>query len=93
MLLVLFPFIVLNNAMAFVYSEYAYFYAPTLKKWGAYCFRLVRLSVHLCVRVSVHSKKFKARVLKFHTWIPRPKIAYPYFLLYELYPLVELCPF
>ena len=48
---------------------------PTLKKWGAYCFRLVCLFV----RLSVRSKKFKARVLKFHIWIPHQKIAYPYF--------------
>ena len=40
----------------------------TLKKWGAYCLSLVRLF-----------KKNKARVLKFHIWIPHQKIAYPYF--------------
>ena len=63
---------------------------PTLKKWGAYCFQLVRPSVCLSVR----SKKIKARVLKFHIWIPRQKIAYPYFFfLSELSPLAELCPF
>ena len=64
---------------------------PTLKKWGAYCFQLVRL----CVRPSVQ-RKFKARVLKFHTCIriPRQKKAYPYFFfLSELSPLAELCPF
>ena len=39
-------------------------------------------------------KKFKARVLKFHIWIPRQRIAYLYFLfLSELSPLAELCPF
>ena len=39
-------------------------------------------------------KKFKARVLKFHIWIPSQKIAYPYFFfLSELSPLAELCPF
>ena len=65
---------------------------PTLKKWGAYCFRLVRLFVRLSVCLSV--KKIKARVLKFHIWIPHPKIAYPYFFfLSELSPLAELCPF
>ena len=53
---------------------------PTLKKWGAYCFRLVRLFVCSFVRLSAVQKKFKARVLKFHIWIPRQKIAYPYFL-------------
>ena len=49
---------------------------PTLKKCGAYCFRLVRPSVRPFVHPSVQ-KKFKARVLKFHIWIPRQKIAYP----------------
>ena len=39
-------------------------------------------------------KKVQARVLKFHIWIPRQKIAYPYFFfLSELSPLAELCPF
>ena len=37
------------------------FMPPTLKKWGAYCFRLVRQFVRLFVRPSVQ-KKFKARV-------------------------------
>ena len=52
---------------------------PTLKKWGAYCFRLVRLFVCPFVRSSVCpsvQKNFKARVLKFHIWIPHQKIAY-----------------
>ena len=66
---------------------------PTLEKWGAYCFWLVRPSVRPFVRPSVQ-KKFKARVLKFHIWIPHQKIAYPYFFfLSELSPLAELCPF
>ena len=51
---------------------------PTLKKWGAYCFQLIRLFVRLSVCLSVQ-KNFKARVLKFHIWIPHKKIAYPYF--------------
>ena len=38
---------------------------PTLKKWRAYCSRLVRPSVHVCIR----QKNLKARVLKFHIWI------------------------
>ena len=45
------------------------FMPPTLKKWGAYWFRLVRP----CVRPSFQ-KKILARVLKFHIWIPRQKI-------------------
>ena len=52
------------------------FMPPTLKKWGEYCFRLVRPSV--CPSIK---KYFKARVLKFHIWIPRQKMAYPYFFL------------
>ena len=51
---------------------------PSLKKWGAYCFKLVRLFVCPFVRLSIRSKKIQARVLKFHIWIPRQKIAYPY---------------
>ena len=64
------------------------FMPPTLKKWGAYCFRLVRLFVRPSVQ-----KKIKARVLKFHMLIPHQKIAYPFFFLYELPPLAKLCPF
>ena len=48
----------------------------------------------MCVHVSVRSVNFKARVLKFHIWIPRQKKAYPYlFSCSELSPLAELCPF
>ena len=39
---------------------------PTLKKWGAYCFRLERLSVHVSVCPSVQ-KNFKARISKIIT--------------------------
>ena len=42
------------------------FYATNLKKWGAYWLCLVRVFI----RTSVRSKK--ARVLKFHIWIPQP---------------------
>ena len=63
--------------------------SPTLKKWGAYCFRLVRPFVRPSVQ-----KKFKARVLKFHIWIPHQKNSLPvFFFLSELSPLAELCPF
>ena len=68
------------------------FMPPTLKKWGAYCFRLVRPSVRPFVCPSVQ-KKFKARVLKFHIWIPRQKIAYPYFFSCVNYlPLPRYAP-
>ena len=54
-----------------------FFMPPTLKKWGAYWFRLVRPFVRSSFRP--FKKKNQARVLKFHIWIPRHKIAYPYF--------------
>ena len=63
---------------------------PTLKKWGAYWFGLVCA----CVCASVCSKKIQARVLKFHIWIPRQKIAYPYFFSCLNYlPLSSYAPF
>ena len=57
--------------------------APTLKKWGSILVSacaFVRSFVRLFVLPSVQ-KKIQARVLKFHVWIPRQKIAYPYFFL------------
>ena len=54
----------------------------------------ILLSARPFVCSSVRSKKFKARVLKFHIWIPRQKMAYPYFFSCLNYlPLAELCPF
>ena len=64
----------------------------TLKKLGAYCFRLVRPSVSASVCPSVQ-KKFKARVLKFHIWILSKNSLPVFFFLCELSPLAELCPF
>ena len=53
------------------------FYAPNFEKVGS---KLV--SAYAFVRSSFRSfKKIQARVLKFHIWIPRQKIAYPYFFL------------
>ena len=55
------------------------FYAPNFEKVGSILVSAcpcVRPCV--CVRPSVQ-KKIQARVLKFHIWIPRQKIAYPYF--------------
>ena len=50
--------------------------------------------VRPCVRLSVRSKKFKARVLKFHIWILRQKIAYTYFFSCPNYlPLPSYAPF
>ena len=69
------------------------FMPPTLKKWGAYWFRLVRSSVRLFVRSSVQNR-IQARVLKFHIWIPHQKIAYPYFFSCLNYlPLPSYAPF
>ena len=66
---------------------------PTLKKWGTYCFRLVCVCVCAFVPPSVQ-KNFKARDLKFHIWIPRQKIAFPYFLSCPNYlPLLSNAPF
>ena len=55
----------------------------------------VRACVRACVRPSVRSeKKNQARVLKFHTWIPRQKIAYLYFFSCLNYlPLPSYAPF
>ena len=68
------------------------FMPPTLKKWGAYCFRLVRQSVRPFVRSSVGpsvQKKFKARVLKFHIWIPHKKNSLPVFFFNV--PIISPC--
>ena len=46
------------------------FMPPTLKKWGTYWFRLVRMCV--CIHV-------RDIVLKLHVWIPHGKIADAYF--------------
>ena len=46
------------------------FMPPTLKKWGTYWFRLVRM--YVCIHV-------QDIVLKFHVWIPHGKIANTYF--------------
>ena len=52
------------------------------------------LSACPSVRVFVRSKKFKARVLKFHIWIPRQKRAYLYFFSCLNYlPLPSYAPF
>ena len=66
---------------------------PTLKKWGAYWFRLVRSFVRPFVLPSIQ-KKIQGRVLKFHIWIPPQKIAYPYFFSCLNYlPLPSYAPF
>ena len=46
------------------------FMPPTLKKWGTYWLRLVRMYVRIHVRDIV---------LKLHVWIPHGKIADAYF--------------
>ena len=47
-----------------------FFMPPTLKKWGTYWFRLVRM--YVCIHV-------RDIVLKLHVWIPHGKIADAYF--------------
>ena len=47
---------------------------PTLKKWGTYWFRLVRM--YVCTYVRIHVRDI---VLKLHVWIPHGKIADAYF--------------
>ena len=73
-------------------SEFG-FYAPNFKKEGSILV-LACPSVRACVRPSVLSKKIQARVLKFHIWIPRQKVAYPYFFSFLNYlPLPSYAPF
>ena len=69
------------------------FLCPNFEKVGN-----ILLSACACVRPfvrpSVRSKKIQARVLKFHIWIPRQKIAYPYFFSCLNYlPLPSYVPF
>ena len=64
------------------------FYAPNFEKVGS-----ILVSACEFVLPSVQ-KKIKARVLKFHIWIPRQKIAYPYFFSCPNYlPLMSYAPF
>ena len=66
-----------------------YDYAPNFEKVGS-----ILVSACPCVRPSVRSKKIQARVLKFHIWIPRQKIAHPYFFSCPNYlPLPSYAPF
>ena len=51
---------------------------------------MVSLNVRLCVRPCICPFKNLARGLKFHIWFPHKKVD-PY-SLFELSPLVELCP-
>ena len=68
-------------------------YAPNFEKVGSILVRLVRACVPSFVLPSVQ-KKIQARVLKFHIWIPRQKIAYPYFFYFPNYlPLPSYAPF
>ena len=54
------------------------FYAPNFEKVGSI---LLLACPFVCPFVHPFKKKIKARVLKFHIWIPRQKIAYLYFFL------------
>ena len=73
-----------------------FFYAPNFEKVGSILLSacpFVCSFFPLCVCPSVQ-KKIKARVLKFHIWIPpKKKSLTVFFFLSELSPLAELCPF
>ena len=58
-----------------------FFNAPNFEKVGSILLSACP-SVHPCVRP--FKKKFKARVLNFHIWIPCQKIAYLYFFLVRI---------
>ena len=61
------------NNQAFDDGIYVDFYAPIFEKVGSILFSACP---SVCPSVK---KKIQAMVLKFHIWIPRQKIAYPYF--------------
>ena len=63
------------NSTAISDGKCRFFMPPTLKKWGTYWFRLVRM--YVCVCVCMYS--FRDIVLKLHVWIPHGKIADAYF--------------
>ena len=65
---------------------------PTLKSGEHIAFGLSVRACVCCVRP--FKKNIKARVLKFYIWIPRQKIAYPYFFSNPNYlPLPSYGPF
>ena len=67
------------------------FYAPNFEKVGSI---LLSACPFFCPFVRPFQKKFKARVMKFHIWIPHQKIAYPYFFSCPNYlPLPSYAPF
>ena len=71
---------------------------PTLKKWGAYLFRLVRSFIRsfVCssIRPSVRSKKNSSQGFEISYMDSSSKNSLPiFFFLSELSPLAELCPF
>ena len=63
-------------------------YDPNFEKVGS-------ILLSACVSVRPFKKKhIKVRVLKFHRWIPRQKIAYPFFFSCLNYlPLPSYAPF
>ena len=61
-------------------------YATNFEKVGS-------ILLSACVSVCPSVQKIKARVLKFHIWIPRQKIAYPYIFSCPNYlPLLSYAP-
>ena len=68
-----------------------HFLCPQLQKSGEHIAFGLSVCLFFCPSVQ---KKFKARVLKFHIWIPHQKNSLPvFFFLSELSPLAKLCPF
>ena len=71
-----------------LYHRTAFIMPPTLKKWGTYCFRLVRVCVCVCACMG-----YRDIVLKLHVWIPHGKIADAYFWFSMNYlPLLNYGP-
>ena len=70
----------IDNFFLSYWGYLEFFMPPTLKKWGTYWFRLVRMCVCICVCVCVCvCIHFRDIVLKLHVWIPHGKIVDAYF--------------
>ena len=92
LLRLLFAFYSIFSVNLLLSRKYVSFYLVIVlqKSYASiYWFRLVRSFVLPSIQ-----KKIQARVLKFHIWISRQKIAYPYFFSCPNYlPLPSYAPF